>query len=65
MLLQDVDQAHLIQQVALHDGDLILNVTNAVEVDGAGAPHHADHFVALFQQKLGQVRAILTGDAGD
>ena len=29
-----------------------------------GAAHHAVHLVALLQQKLGEVRAILSGDAG-
>ena len=29
------------------------------------AAHHAVHFVALLQQKLGEVRAVLSGHAGD
>ena len=29
------------------------------------AAHHAPHLVALVQEQLGQVRAVLSGDAGD
>ena len=65
VLLQQVDQAHLVEQVALHDGDLVLDMAHAVEVDRAGAPHHADDLVALRQQEIGQVRTVLAGDAGD
>ena len=65
MLLEDVDQTDLVEQIALHDGDTILDMPNPVEVDGAGAPHHADDFVALLQEKLGQVRSVLAGDTGD
>ena len=32
---------------------------------GARAAHHAVHLVALLEQQLGQVRAVLAGDAGD
>ena len=32
---------------------------------GRGAPHHAVHLVALVQQQLGKVGAVLAGDAGD
>jgi len=28
---------------------------NALEVDGARAPDHADHIVALFEQKFCQI----------
>ena len=29
------------------------------------APHHADDVVALVEQELGEIRAVLSGDAGD
>ena len=44
---------------------LVLNVGDALEVQRARAPHHADDRVALREQELGQVRAVLAGDAGD
>ena len=62
---QHLDQRDLVEQVAGHEGDPVLEVADALEVDGAGAPHHADHLVALVQQELGQVGAVLAGDAGD
>jgi hypothetical protein len=40
-------------------------VGDPLEVDGAGPAHHADDLVALLEQELGQVRAVLAGDAGD
>ena len=65
VLLENVDQADLVEQVALDDLDAILDVSDAVEVDGARAAHHADHLVTAPQQEFGQVRSVLTGDAGD
>ena len=49
MFLQDVDQTHLIQEITLNDGNTVLNVTDAVEIDSARAADHADHIVALLQ----------------
>jgi RNA polymerase sigma-70 factor, ECF subfamily len=40
-------------------------VGDALEVDGAGPADHADDLVALVEQQLGQVGAVLAGDAGD
>jgi len=65
VLLQEIDQADLIEQVTLHDLDPILDMANPVKVDGAGAPHHPDDVITLVQQKLSQVGTILAGDAGD
>ncbi len=47
VLLQDVDQRHLVQQVALDEGDLVLEVADTIEIDRAGAAHHAQHLVSL------------------
>ena len=38
---------------------------NAPEVDGAGPPISALHGVALVEQELRQIGAVLAGDAGD
>ena len=65
LLPQDVDQRHLVEQVAGHEGDAVLEVGDALEVDRRGAPDHADDLVALVEQELGQVGAVLAGDAGD
>ena len=42
---------------------LVLDVRDALEVQRARPPHHADHRVALRQQELGQVRAVLARHA--
>ena len=52
-------------QTSIQAGQAILDVGDAAKVDGAGAPHHADDLVVLFQQELGQEAAILPGDARD
>src|SRR5262249_12493212 len=41
------------------------NVLDALEVLAAGPPHHADDAIALLEQELGEVGAVLPGDAGD
>ncbi len=55
VLLEDSDEGDLIQQVTLYQLDIILNVGDAVKIDGAGAAHHAQDLVAFPQQELGQV----------
>jgi hypothetical protein len=65
IFLQQADHAHLVEQVALDNLDAVLDVADAVEIDGAGAAHHTDDRVALFQQEFGEIAAVLTGDAGD
>ena len=46
-------------------GDAVADVLDAVELLGRGAAHHAVHLIALLEQQLGQVGAVLAGDAGD
>ena len=53
----------LVRQVRLHQGNSILDVADALELFRARTTHHAVHVVALFQQKLRQVRTVLPGDA--
>jgi len=53
-------------QVQLHFVPVVgvpVDVVQTVGVEAAGATDDAMHFVALRKQKLGQVRAILAGDA--
>jgi hypothetical protein len=40
-------------------------VGDALEVERRAAPDDAHHLVALLEQELGQVRAVLARDAGD
>jgi hypothetical protein len=63
--LKQIHQRGVIVQIALLQGDLVLDVGNALKSYGAGTAHHADNFVIVFKQQLGQVRAILAGNAGD
>ena len=41
------------------------NPVLALEIDRTGAADHTDNFVALLEQKFGQVAAVLASDAGD
>ena len=45
--------------------ELVADVFDALEVLGAGPADHAVDAVALGEEQLGQVRAVLAGDAGD
>ena len=62
---QRVDERALVEQVALVQRDAPAQVLDAVEALGRGAAHHAVDLVALLEQELGQVGAVLAGDAGD
>src|SRR5262249_31786323 len=59
------EQRARIQEVALVQRDAARQVRDALEVLGARAADHAVHRVALVEQELGEVGAVLAGDAGD
>jgi len=42
-----------------------IKMINAPGIESAGAAHQPMDFIALLQQKLRQIAAILTGNAGD
>jgi len=65
VLVHHRDHRALVEQVAGHEGDVVLDVRNALERDGRAAAGHAHHVVALLEQELGQVGTVLAGDAGD
>ncbi len=44
---------------------IVVEVIDAVGIEQARPPHQAMHLIALGQQQLGQVGAVLAGDAGD
>ena len=71
-LLHDVDQAGGIGHVAVvqHEPTLVLvrilvEVIDAVGVEQRGAALDAVHLVSLVEQELGEIGAVLAGDAGD
>lgn len=43
----------------------MLDVGDALEIDGARTPHHANDVVAFVEQKFGEIRAVLSGDSRD
>ena len=65
VLAQNADQRDLVHQVAGDKRQIVLNMVDALEIDRRRAADHADHVVALLEQKLGQIAAVLAGDAGD
>jgi len=69
MVLDDPDEARQIGEVAVDDLHVVQDAEPAQpladDVRAGGAAHHADDAIALLQQQLGEVGAILAGDAGD
>ena len=55
MLAQHVDERHFVEQIGGGKGNVVLDVADALEVDGAGAADHADNFVTEFEQVFGQI----------
>ena len=71
-LLQDADQVRRIRQVAVVQLEaqvrlvrVLVQMVHAAGVEGGGAALDPVHRVALRQEKLGEVGAILARDAGD
>ena len=52
-------------ELAVVDVGILVEMIDAVGVEQRGAPFDAVDFVAFFQQKLGQVGAVLSGHPGD
>ncbi len=62
---EHVGERALVQQVAGVERDGVAAVLQPLEGLGRGAADHAVHLVALLQQELGQVAAVLAGHARD
>ena len=64
--VDQVDQAHAVGQVAVVQVQVgAVDVVDPAAVDRRGAPDQAVDLVALPQQQLGEVRAVLARDPGD
>jgi hypothetical protein len=63
--LQGLDQRRRVDEVAVVQVELIAHLVDAPGVERAGAPHEAVDLVSLGEQELGEVAAVLAGDAGD
>jgi len=62
-LFKDIDQRALVMQIALHDGDLVLNMAQPFKGHGAGTADHTQHSITFGQQHISQVGTILSGNA--
>ncbi|MCY1531169.1 hypothetical protein D9M68_663870 [compost metagenome] len=70
--LHDADQVGAVAEVAVVQVEagvvhmrVLVDVVDALGVELAAAALDAVNDVALFEQQLGEVRAVLAGDAGD
>jgi hypothetical protein len=71
-LLDDANKAGAVGQITVVQEEVhvffvpvAVEVVDAVSVEQAGAALDPVYFIAFVQQQLGQVSAILSGDAGD
>jgi hypothetical protein len=71
-LLDDAHQARAVGHVAVVQDEfsvllvrILVEMVDAVGVEQRGAALDAVHVVALVEQELGEVGAVLAGDAGD
>src|SRR5436309_9647184 len=55
----------LVEQIGGDDVDAVEEMADALVGVVGGAPYDAHHLVALGEQQLREVRAVLPGDAGD
>src|SRR5437773_31516 len=63
MLLQDPDQAGLIEQVARHQDQVVYDLPDAIEIAAAGSPEDTRDPIPLLQQELREIRSILSGNS--
>ena len=68
----EVDQRAGVRQIAVvheepHPGlmGISIDVVQTLGVEGRGSPDETVHLIALGQEQLGQVRTVLSSDAGD
>ena len=64
-LVEDLEERQLVEQVGRPQLDAVEDVLDAPQVGRARAAHDAVDLVALVEKPLGQVGAVLAGDAGD
>ena len=64
-LVDHPEQRQLIEQVGRLQDETIEQMLDPPVVRRAETPDHAEDLVPLLEQQLGEVRAVLTGDAGD
>jgi hypothetical protein len=71
-LLEDADQVGGIGEVPVVENEIavllvgvLVEVVDAVGVEGGCPAFDAVDFIAFFQQEFGEVGAVLAGDAGD
>ena len=66
-LADDAQNAHRVAQVSVVQMKMrmALQMGNALAVVDGGAAYGAMHLVAFLQEKLGQIRTVLSGDTGD
>jgi len=71
-LLDDSSEASAVTEISIVQlqtfgagPEALAQVIDSSGGETRSATHHAVHFVTFLQQKLGQVRAVLSGHAGD
>ena len=64
-LAEHVDERALVEEVAGVEHEVVAEPLEPLEGLGRGAPDHAVHLVALLEQELREVGAVLPRDAGD
>ena len=64
-LLERLGERRRIEQVGLDERDPVGQMADPLEVLGRGPSHHSVDLVALVEEELGEVGAVLAGDAGD
>src|SRR5262249_15303963 len=62
---EDIDEGELIEQVGLVQLDAALQMGDALEVLGARTANDAVDLIALVEEQIGQIAAVLARDAGD
>ncbi len=63
--LESAREAVLVDQVAVVQDELVPDVVDPPGVEGAAAAHEPVHLVALLEQQLREVAAVLARDPGD
>ncbi|CAB4802066.1 unannotated protein [freshwater metagenome] len=65
MVAQDVDHRDLVEEIAGNEFDIVLQMTDAFEIQRRAPANHANDVVTLVEEQFGEIGAVLAGDSSD
>ena len=65
MITQDVNHRDFIEEIAGDEFDIVLQMTDALEIQRGTSANHANDVVTLVEEQFGEIGAVLASDSSD